>query len=140
MGAAPRAAWCQWSTNGGSIYYNGGAVGIGTASPSSYLHLFSTADNVVLTLESQSSAAYPRLLLKSYTRQWEATSGGSGASSGLSGAFYIYDRTYGGLTGVRLLINPSGYVGIGTTTPSHQLQVAGTIGAEEVLVTSTGAD
>ena len=31
-------------------------------------------------------------------------------------------------------------VGIGTTNPVHLLQVAGTIGAEDVLVTSTGAD
>jgi hypothetical protein len=31
-------------------------------------------------------------------------------------------------------------VGIGTINPQHLLHVAGTIGAEEVLITSTGAD
>jgi len=31
-------------------------------------------------------------------------------------------------------------IGIGTTSPVHTLQVAGTIGAEEVIVSSTGAD
>jgi hypothetical protein len=33
-----------------------------------------------------------------------------------------------------------GYVGIGTTSPAHLLHVAGTIGAEEVIVSSNGAD
>ena len=34
----------------------------------------------------------------------------------------------------------SGNVGIGTTNPQHLLHLAGTIGAEEVLITSSGAD
>lgn len=34
----------------------------------------------------------------------------------------------------------SGNVGIGTTSPAHLLHVAGVIGAEEVIVSSTGAD
>jgi hypothetical protein len=34
----------------------------------------------------------------------------------------------------------NGNVGIGTSNPVHPLHVAGTIGAEEILVTATGAD
>jgi hypothetical protein len=41
---------------------------------------------------------------------------------------------------LRMVIQSNGNVGIGTTNPQHLLHVAGTIGAEEVLVTSTGAD
>jgi hypothetical protein len=39
------------------------------------------------------------------------------------------------------LLQPSGgNVGIGTASPQHLLHVAGTIGAEEVIVSATGAD
>lgn len=57
------------------------------------------------------------------------------------GNIYINANYYGGGTNRNVLIQPSsGYVGIGTTTPQHLLHVAGTIGAEEVIVSATGAD
>jgi hypothetical protein len=40
----------------------------------------------------------------------------------------------------KLRILGNGNVGIGTTNPAHLLHVAGTIGAEEVIVSATGAD
>jgi hypothetical protein len=40
----------------------------------------------------------------------------------------------------RMIIDQNGNVGIGTSSPQHALHVAGTIGAEEVIVSATGAD
>jgi hypothetical protein len=42
--------------------------------------------------------------------------------------------------GSYLSVTAAGNVGIGTASPQHLLHVAGTIGAEEVIVSSTGAD
>jgi hypothetical protein len=74
--------------------------------------------------------------------------GGSSASGTQQTHFYTYDsgpfqiHKYGtgSANGPVLTILPSGNVGIGTTNPQHLLHVAGTIGAEEVIVSSTGAD
>jgi len=49
-------------------------------------------------------------------------------------------RRLSAFIGGQFLFPRPGNVGIGTTNPQHLLHVAGTIGAEEVLVTSTGAD
>jgi hypothetical protein len=69
-------------------------------------------------------------------------------TDGSNGKFYIGRNTVApstytnsGLETTALLtVTPGGSVGIGTTSPVHSLQVAGTIGAEEVIVSSTGAD
>jgi hypothetical protein len=46
----------------------------------------------------------------------------------------------GGTPVGRMMIADNGNVGIGTANPTRLLHVAGTIGAEEVIVSSTGAD
>ena len=44
-------------------------------------------------------------------------------------------------TSYPLALNPvGGNVGIGTTNPQHTLHVAGVIGAQEIIVSATGAD
>jgi hypothetical protein len=54
-----------------------------------------------------------------------------------SAEFGLYDAVNAAW---RLYLNASGNVGIGTTNPQHLLHVAGAIGAQEVIVSATGAD
>jgi hypothetical protein len=48
-----------------------------------------------------------------------------------------YDTLYSSLN---LFLGKTGNVGIGTTSPDHQLDVNGTARAEEIIVETTGAD
>ncbi|HEY7337202.1 MAG TPA: hypothetical protein VH639_20090 [Bryobacteraceae bacterium] len=60
-GKLPAQTWSAGS--GGAIYYNGGNVGIGTASPSALLHVFGASGNPKITVEGGSSALFPLVQL-----------------------------------------------------------------------------
>jgi hypothetical protein len=128
MTSMPRASWAQWLPNGANIYYNGGSVGIGTMTPQATLDAHSHVGAAFAA-----TSAYGQIFLSPYAGVNYMESG----NADFTASQLLYFTGYNGLSGTFAF---NGSVGIGTTNPVHQLQVAGTIGAEEILVTSTGAD
>jgi len=114
------------NTNGNS-YLNGGNVGIGTTSPSTALHIKSTsAGGGYATIENTVHVA--KLQLKSATHTGALVMDGTGGYA--SGGGLILDsgtniRTQFLQGGVSKMIINNGNVGIGTTSPSEKLEVAG---------------
>jgi hypothetical protein len=141
MAVAPSAVWSQSSwpsypNNNSITVTSSGTVGIGTAGPQSLLHISSATIDPAATIEGGGgNYNWPRLVIKSDISQWELSTAAS--TTGRAGKFYLYDHTH---ATTPLLVDTNGNVGIGTLSPQHLLHVAGTIGAQEVLVSSTGAD
>lgn len=75
---------------------------------------------VDLRIDSTSGAQYAGLFLSANSRNWSLRN-----RADLTGGFSIADETAGVN---RLIINSSGYVGIGITNPSYTLHVVGTAG------------
>ena len=98
-----------------------GNVGIGTANPSTLLHVSSENTQTEITIESTVAASRSTLKLLTNGNDWEV--GARGSSLAPNNAFYIYDLTN---TSYRMMIDSSGNVGIGTTTPATTLEIAGT--------------
>jgi hypothetical protein len=91
------------------VIASGGLVGIGTTTPSRLLTLASAGSPELAIMSSDANS-----------RLWTLqSSSGAGA---LPGTFQIIDRT---ANAARLLIDSSGNVGIGTSTPQNVLSVAG---------------
>jgi hypothetical protein len=141
MASLPSPAWGQWSgTSPGPIYYNNGSVGIGTASPSSPLHVeglttFHRDDwgNSTLILRGQKSTQYlwGEYAIAAYYAGLAFNNTQTGNTLMLLGA--------GGGTGANIILAPtSGNVGIGTWSPQYLLSVNGQIGAKDVIVTNAG--
>ncbi|MDP3964402.1 MAG: hypothetical protein Q8Q20_01925 [bacterium] len=108
-----------WSANGDNIYYNNGNVGIGTSSPGAKLAINST---------------WPHLRVSNGSSHWEIGDN--------VGTFYFRESgTSSGQFRIRRNDNtdmfvvdvPSANVGIGTTTPSSRLYVAGSSSSNPVL-------
>ncbi len=125
----------QTSTDGGSVNIfervrinHNGYVGIGTAQPDDPLVVMGR----IRAVGSGSSAAASVLISDTEPngRAWQLMSGWAG-----NGLFSIWDTT---ASQNRFLIDTSGNVGIGTTSPTHKLAVNGTIKAKEVIVETTG--
>ncbi len=136
------AQWTSTTCSGNPcIYYNSGIVGIGTASPVYFLDVenkgtvatgnhdigwvgrasYTESGLVVGYHANGSHEDYPILRAGGYTASGLALAGDSNNQA-------------------EIFIQSGGNVGIGTTSPQHLLHVAGIIGAEEVIVSSTGAD
>lgn len=111
----------QWSSNGNDLYYNTGNVGIGTNVPRRKLDArgdivaYNDASNFMM-VHSNSALVYP-------------------SANNLRFGTVTDVPTAGGYPGwsEKMRITPAGNVGIGTTTPSMKLHVAGGIMADGAL-------
>jgi len=111
-------------------------VGIGTTSPGTYGGLVVQAASGIgapLTLLTTDVGANAQTVFKG-SRQYQIGTGN--ASSGFAGQFFVYDGTAGA---TRMLIDSSGNVGIGTTSPGVKLDVAGSIRGNNNIYTADGA-
>jgi len=113
-----------WTANGSDIYYNDGNVGIGTTSPGADLtishtgksYIGSSSVGMILHRSDASSNAYASTLaLSAYENK------GGGISAGGEG-FKIFTSD-GSTASIRMAIDTSGNIGIGTTTPNALLSV-----------------
>ena len=133
----------QWANNSatGAIYYNSGSVGVGTAGPDQRLGVQGMA------------GFYPQAWVQPTTRgmfmghfgtaasiyafNYPAGTGDSLALTGGTLDFGVYPNGGGGSRTQSMVIANDGRVGIRTASPSHTLEVAGTIHATEAITGAT---
>jgi len=139
------AVWQPQGATTGNIYYNGGNVGIGTASPQFTLDVNGT---IHLTSGLYANAIWMQggsAIAVSSDTQNLYLGGNSNIYSYIGGTYHsvlnangltINNGATGASPGVGLAV-ASGSVGIGTTNPGiYKLAVEGTIGARDIIVTS----
>jgi len=105
-----------WSQNGSNLYYSGGNVGIGTSNPVRQLTINSGASSNYVAFQNNATG-----------------SGGSdgflvGIETDLDGFVWNWEAGpihFGTSNIFRMIIEPGGDVGIGTTNPTSTLQVVG---------------
>ena len=122
----------QWTTSGSNIYYNGGNVGIGTASPQSSLQIGSMT--ALYDAASSGNATFSRNL--AYNGGWKYIAAGTGSDIFMNGDIILHTSPTGAAGGAatlndRLHITNDGNVGIGTASPGTKLDVRGMLGLSQ---------
>jgi hypothetical protein len=109
-----------------------GNVGIGTTSPTRKLHILSTDDTRGIMVEQTLASSYAEVHFKA-NREYRVGTGGSTSAAEAANSWYVYDAT---AAAQRFVINSSGSVGIGTSSPTQRLHVSGAIAIEAESTTT----
>jgi hypothetical protein len=117
----------QWSNGASSaIYYNAGNVGIGTAIPATLLHVAGAAPSIRIQDMGYTTATNTLQGYVSFRDSAGTEFGWMGDGSGATNDMMLYSSA----NGVRLanaagtlVLNSSGNVGIGVTSPMSRLQI-----------------
>jgi hypothetical protein len=112
---------------------SGGNVGVGTATPGYVLDVQAGSSQDGLALEINNGNTYDVMRWITPTHIYQASVGGSGAGA-LANSWYIYDQTN---PAARLVINATGAVGLGTSTPVEGLDVSNGIIRVSGLISAT---
>lgn len=94
-----------------------GNLGLGTVTPQQKVHL--SGSDTRLRIQATSSSGYAATEYQTDARTWHVGAGGS-STSAITGKYYVFDANAGVF---RMVIEPSGNCGIGTTTPGATLEV-----------------
>jgi hypothetical protein len=128
-----------FATNDGSIYYNGGSVGIGVAAPEALLEVSSTAQDearIYITERNTLGGENGGLVWRSYyngtTTLFDVAAikrvnlGDDNNSTNRQNlSFFVHEPVVNGTLVERMTIRENGNIGVGTTTPVATLDVNG---------------
>ncbi len=116
-----------------ALFQLGGNIGLGTTSPQAPLHIASIQPYRNLNLGSLQTGAYPGIMLEN-----TSTSGSVALTENSGLSLYIKPSTSADLTAadLKLVVNQSGNLGLGTSTPAQKLDVAGNVNASGQLISS----
>lgn len=129
----------QWTTNGSNIFYNLGSVGIGTGDPDDFLEISGSLAGRGIHLDSSSGAGIE------IDRAGIANAGGvfwqtagidewfMGQRTDADGDLYIKNGDFDGVV-VMTFDDTTNNVGIGTSTPTHELNVVGDVNTTGELI------
>ena len=113
-----------WVSTADYIYNTTASVGIGTESPARNLHIYentaSAAGNPQFQIEQDGTGDSVMQFLLTATRAWSV-----GVDNSDSDKFKIASTGTDGWTDTRLTVTTSGNVGIGTNSPTAQLELLG---------------